>query len=88
MAGSAVRVLHGPVAASIDGAEPAKHNVIRGGRELAGSPWGPSHVEWIGHHELTPVEVGAQHKGDAFHPVDHCPSFGSHLDGGRSGEWE
>lgn len=86
MARSAIWVLHGPVSASIDGAEPAKHGIIRGGCEFAGSPWGPSHVERVGHHKLAPVEVGTQHKGDPLHPLDHCPSFRSHLDGGRSGQ--
>lgn len=80
--GSAVWVLHSPISASVDSAEPAKHSIIRGGREFAGSPWSPSHVEWVGHHELTPVEVGTQHKGDPFHPIDHCPCFRSHLDQG------
>lgn len=84
VAGSAIWVLHGAISASIDGAQPAKHSIIRGGREFASSPWGPSHVERVGYHELTPVEVGAQHKGDPFHPLNHCPCFRSHLDRGRS----
>lgn len=86
MARPAIRFLHGPVSASVDSAEPAKHGIIRGGCEFSGSPRGPSHVERVGHHELAPVEVGAQHKGDPLHPLDHRPSFRSHLGRGRSGQ--
>lgn len=85
MAGSAIWILHGPISASIDSAEPAEHGIIWRGREFSGSPWGPSHVEWVGHHKFTPMEVGTQHKGDPLHPLNHCPSFRSHLDRGRSG---
>lgn len=58
VAGSSIWVLHGPISARIDSAEPAKHSLIRGGREFTGSPRSPSHVEGVGYHELTPVEVG------------------------------
>lgn len=58
VAGSAIWVLHCPISASIDSAEPAKHCLIWGGREFTGGPRSPSHVEGVGHHELTPVEVG------------------------------
>lgn len=85
MTRSAIGVLHGPICASIDSAEPAEDSIIRCGSEFTSSPWGPSHVERIGHHKLTPMEVGTQHKWDALHPFYHCPRFRSHLDGGKRG---
>lgn len=58
MTRSAIRVLHDPISASIDGAKPAEDSIIRCRGEFASSPRGPSHVEGVGHHKFTPMEVG------------------------------
>lgn len=81
----AIRVLHGPISASIDSAKPAKDSIIRCGGEFTSSPRGPGHVKRVGHHQFTPMEVGTQHKGNTLHPFDHCPRFRSYLDEGRRG---
>lgn len=85
MTRSAVGILHGPIRASIDSAEPAEDSIIWCGSEFTSSPRSPSHVERIGHHKLAPMEVGTQHKRDALHPFDHCPRFRSHLNEGKRG---
>lgn len=83
MTRSAIGVLHGPICASIDSTEPAEDSIIWCGREFTSRPRRPGHVERIGHHKLTPMEVGTQHKWNALHPFDHCPRFRSHLDKGK-----
>lgn len=75
----AVWIGHDMVSAGVDCGQPAEEALVRRGGVLARSPV-PGHVEGVSDHQLPPVQVGTENKGDVLHPVDNCTSFRCHLE--------
>lgn len=69
VAKAAVGVGHHQVGGGVDGGQPAEESVVRRGRVLLRGPV-PGAVVRVRHHQLPPVQVGAEHEGNLLHPVD------------------
>lgn len=83
---TAVGVGHHQVGGGVDGGQPAEEGVVGGRRVLLRRPV-PGAVEGVSDHQLTAVQVGAQHKRDVLHPADNGAGLWRHLqvDGWGSG---
>lgn len=87
VADAAVGVGHGQVSGGVDGGQPAEESVVcRGGVLLRGPVAGA--VVGVGDHQLSPVEVGAEHEGDLLHPVDDGARLWGHLSGRSHGAFQ
>ena len=81
VAQASLGVGHHQVGGGVDGGQPAEEGVIRRGRVLVRNPV-PGAVVGIRDHQLSTVEVGAEHEGDVLHPADHGSGHRGNLDGG------
>lgn len=80
---AAVGVGHHPVGGGVDGGQPAEEGVVRRGGVLLGDPV-PGAVVGVRDHQLSPVEVGAEHEGDLLHPVDDGSRHWRNLEGEKN----
>lgn len=84
VADAAVGVGHHQVSGGVDGGQPAEEGVVcRGGVLLRGPVAGA--VVGVCDHQLSPVEVGAEHEGNLLHPVDDSARLRGDLSGQSHG---
>lgn len=85
MAEAPVVIHHDKIRGGVDSGEPAENSVVGCGCELLSFPVSAGHVKWVGHHQLTSMQIGTEHERVALHPVDDSPSFWGYLWQGKRG---